>query len=323
MDKNKAVISIDLGGTKIAGCIIEPEGILSAKKVIPIDKREGKEVGSRIRTLIQTLSGSVDTNTHQLTAIGVAVPGIYYKKKGMVWAPNIPGWESYPLREELQSAAGPHIPVFIDSDRACYILGETWKGVARGCTNAVFLAVGTGIGAGILIDGNVLRGSNDIAGATGWLALNQPWLPEYNVCGCFEYHASGAGILKNTKIKLEKENAVLQSAPEKSLKELNTRDVFTAYEEKDPVAVEVLSNAVVYWGQAVANFVSLFDPEMIIFGGGVFGPAKRFLKDIRLEAEKWAQPISMKQVRLEVSGLGDEAGLYGAGFLAIKHLDKS
>ncbi len=87
----------------------------------------------------------------------------------------------------------------IDNDRACYILGETWKGSATGCKHAIFLSVGTGIGAGILVDGKVLRGANDIAGSIGWMALTDPFLQEYVKYGCFEYHASGPGITRITK----------------------------------------------------------------------------------------------------------------------------
>src|SRR5678815_4753324 len=114
-------------------------------------------------------------------------------KTGKVWAPNIPDWGDYPLLEEVENVSG-EIPVTIDSDRACYILGELWQGNARGCTDAIYLSVGTGIGAGILTDGKVLRGSHDIAGAIGWMALTRPFSEEYTDCGCFETYASGEGI---------------------------------------------------------------------------------------------------------------------------------
>ena len=102
-------------------------------------------------------------------------------------------WDDYPLRDELQRALGSPTAVVIDSDRAAYILGETWQGAARGARDAIFLAVGTGIGAGILVDGRVLRGHADIAGAIGWMALDRPYRERYAGCGCFEGHAFGTG----------------------------------------------------------------------------------------------------------------------------------
>src|ERR1035438_1715892 len=101
-------------------------------------------------------------------------------------------------------------------------------------------------------------------------------------------------------------------------KGLTARDVFSAYDRGDPVAKEVLVQAIECWGMTVANLVSLFNPEMIIFGGGVFGPAAQFLGDIYAEAQKWAHPISIKQVKLQASKLGGDAGLYGAGCLALQ-----
>jgi glucokinase len=99
---------------------------------------------------------------------------------------------------------------------------------------------------------------------------------------------------------------------------LSTKAVFDGYERGDELSIKVISNAIEYWGMAVANLVSLFNPEKIIFGGGVFGPGLKFLDLIFDEAKKWAQPISIRQVKLQGSLLGNDAGLYGAGLLALK-----
>jgi glucokinase len=255
----------------------------------------------------------------RVEAIGISVPGISFINKGTVWAPNIEGWENYPLLEEVKNVAGD-IPVFIDSDRACYILGEVWQGNAKGCKDAIFLAVGTGIGAGILINGNILRGSNDIAGCVGWMALNRPFIDFYKNCGCFEYHASGEGIGKAAR-KYLTEN--LENDGELAgtiIEEITSYDVFNAYKNGHPIAKKILGDCVEYWGMAVANLVSLFNPEKIILGGGVFGPALSLIPEILTEAEKWAQPVGIKQVKLEPSGLGGDAGVFGAGYLALKNI---
>jgi glucokinase len=245
------------------------------------------------------------------------VPGIYRADRGTVWAPNIPGWEDYPLRDELQTAIGPAIRVVVDSDRAAYILGETWLGAARGARDAIFLAVGTGIGAGILVDGRVLRGHGDIAGAIGWLALDRPYESRYAGCGCFEYHASGAGLTSVARDWLAAGRSDRSQLAQSTDGELSTARLFEAYDDDDTVARHVLDEAVQFWGMAAANLVSLFNPETIVFGGGVFGPATRFLDRIAAEAKRWAQPIAIQQVRFVASSLGGDAGLYGAARLAI------
>lgn len=99
---------------------------------------------------------------------------------------------------------------------------------------------------------------------------------------------------------------------------LSAKDIFDAYEMGDELSKKVIANAIECWGMAVANLVSLFNPEKIIFGGGVFGPALKFLDEIYIEAKKWAQPISIQQVQLQASALGSDAGLYGAGLLALR-----
>ena len=102
------------------------------------------------------------------------------RRAGRVWAPNIPGWDDYPLKAEIKAAVSDQaVKIAIDSDRSASILGEAWQGAARDCRNAIFLAVGTGIGAGIFVDGRVLHGAHGIAGAIGWMALDRPFRPEY------------------------------------------------------------------------------------------------------------------------------------------------
>lgn len=304
------VIALDLGGTKLAAAIFSDNGKMLHKSVVALNGRKGAQVCNLITDELEKLFSVACARKIKPRAIGVSVPGISYSKTGKVWAPNIPGWENFPLRREvIATLPDKKIPVTIDSDRACYILGEAWRGAARGCNNSIFLAVGTGIGAGILVDGKILRGANDIAGAIGWLALDRPYLAKYKSCGCFEHHASGEGLVKVAKAARRVEhNASYQ----------NARDVFNAYNAGDAIAKKVLSEAIEFWGMAVANLVSLFNPEKIIFGGGVFGPAKQFLPQIFVEAKKWAQPIAIRKVKLECSKLGGDAGLYGAGYLALK-----
>ncbi len=306
-----AVIGLDLGGTKLAGAVFTPRGRIVCNNLVPVAGLQGRAVGALIRHELALLLAAARAKHFKVIAIGVSVPGISCSKTGKVWAPNIPGWQDYPLRRELRAALrGQRIRVAIDSDRACYILGETWRGVAKGCRNAIFLAVGTGIGAGVLVDGQILRGAHDIAGAIGWMALDRPFRRKYVGCGCFEYHASGRGLAKVA--------AQLRARHSTPSLFTSARDVFAAYDRRDPVAREVIAQGVEFWGMAVANLVSLFNPEKIIFGGGVFGPGAKLLGDIYAEAKKWAQPISIKQVILQPSKLGGDAGLYGAGRLALR-----
>lgn len=314
-----AVIALDLGGTKLATAIFDTTGELRHRESVPLSGRRGADVGTLIIDRYEVarahLRGSGVMNP---AAVGVTVPGIYRAERGTVWAPNIPEWDDYPLRDQLAHTLGPETVVVIDSDRAAYVLGETWRGAARGARHAIALAIGTGIGAGIIVDGQVLRGAGDIAGAIGWLALDRPFRDQYVGCGCFEHHASGPGLAKVALEHIQDDVHYAGELRDVPASALTAEHVFAAAERGDPVALSVLEDAIAYWGMAAANLVSLFNPEVIVFGGGVFGPAVRFLDRIRAEATRWAQPISIHQVRFVASSLGSDAGLYGAGCMALR-----
>ena len=314
-----AVIALDLGGTKLAAALFSDNGAILTRETTHLKKLEGPGVGTLILQQAHSILQRAKEKNITVTALGICVPGIVHPKTGTAWAPNIPGWDDYPLLEELENGLADHdIKIRMDSDRACYILGEVWKGNAAGHSDVIFFSVGTGIGAGILANNEVLRGAHDIAGAIGWMALNKPFRDEYMSCGCFEHNASGEGLVKVARELLLNKEYAGSSLSKKDSGQLTAKDIFAAYESNDKLAVAVVEQAIEYWGMAVANLVSIFNPEKIIFGGGVFGPALKFLDDILNEAKRWGQPISMQYVKLEAASLGNDAGLYGAAYLALK-----
>lgn len=303
------LLGIDLGGTKLALATFNKEGNILAKNKVALEGRRGKEISELICGQVQKALQQARERGNDIQRIGISVPGISRQKEGTVWAPNLPEWENYPLLAEVKEVCGD-IPVIIDSDRSCYILGEHWQGNARGCNDAIFLAVGTGIGAGILANGQVLRGSSGVAGAVGWMTIQGP---DHG----FEHYASGEGIARMAGYFLKHNDSYTGELREKAA--VTSRDVFAAYWREDPLAAQVFDHCIIFWGIAIANLVSIFNPEKVILGGGVFGPALEFLPRIKAEAEKWGQPVSIHQYKLEGSALGDAAGVYGAAFLALKN----
>src|SRR5512141_802235 len=305
-----AFAGIDLGGTKLAAAAFGDDGEILHRESVQLAGRKGASVGKLVSELARKLA-----RAHACGATGVCVPGLYRSATGTVWAPNIPEWDDYPLLDELRQALSASHNVTIDSDRAAYILGETWRGAARGAKDAIFIAVGTGIGAGILAGGRIIRGTGDVAGAIGWLALDRPFASRFVQHGCFEDQASGPGLVRVARDLMAESvsyrGELLQG------EHLSPDRIFSAFEAGDPIAVKVLENAIELWGMAAANLVSLFNPEMIVFGGGIFGPASQFMDRIRSHAKRWAQPIAIEQVRFVASQLGSDAGLYGAGRLAM------
>lgn len=313
-----AAIAIDLESTRVTCAIIGTSGKVIQREELPLEKHQGAEVSLLIQKQIKKFFAAYANDPIQLKSIGISVPGISYSKTGTVWAPNIPGWENYPLLQDINALVkGKNIKVKIASNRTCCILGETWLGAAKECKNAIYLSVGNGIGAGILIDGRVIHGFNDAVGAVGWFAMDRPFHDEYKQRGFFEERASGKGVIKTARrILLESENytGVLKR---KDPTELTFDDIIKAYALKDSIAKKVFAEFTELWGMALANLVSLLNPEIIVLGGPVFGPANILIEDIKIEAQKWALPHNHTNVKFLCSKLGRDAGLYGAGQLVI------
>ena len=309
-------IGVDLGGTKVTAALFNINGEIARSRTALLEGREGEAVATLMAELVTELLKEYKISGREKKSIGICVPGIAYSRTGRVWCPNIPGWEEFPLRDFMAKAI-PGSLICTESDRTCYILGEVIAGCAKNCDTAVYMAVGTGIGLGILVDGVVLHGNSDIVGAIGWMALKPPYTHLYDKCGCYETHASGDGLATQTRkflMETPRYNGELREIePDK----ITSYHLFRAYEKGDEIAVRVMEQAIEMWGMAAANVVSLFNPQIVVFGGGVFGPATRFIERIYREACKWAQPISIKEAKFLPSSLPGLAGLYGAGAIAI------
>jgi len=310
---------VDVGGTKISSALFTNKGEMLAKSKVPIDKSGGERAADQVAAAIRELEHAAADEGGLLLAAGVSIPGIVYSESGRVWAPNIPGWDRFPLLERLEREDdSPDLPdVQLVSDRSAYVTGEAWRGAAAGATDAVFLAVGTGIGAGLLSGGRLILGQEDIAGAVGWFGLNPDFKPAYAAMGCFEAEASGNSVGRKARELLGAGRAsLIRELAGGRIDDITAKTVAEAARRKDPLALEVVADAVRYIGMGIANIVSLLNPQVVVLGGGLFQAADVFLEPVRVEFRKWAQPRAAETVRLELSALGEDAGLYGCGKLA-------
>jgi glucokinase len=215
-------------------------------------------------------------------------------------------------------------PLVLESDRSAYVAGEAWKGAAAGASEAVFLAVGSGIGAGIIAGGRIVRGHEDIAGAVGWFGLDPDFKPAYASMGCFEAEASGNSVARKARERLGSGRAsILLELAGGLVESVTAETVAEAARRDDALALEVVAEAVTYLGMGVANIVSLLNPEVVVLGGGLFQAADLFLEPVRREFKRWAQPLAARSVRIEISALGERAGLYGCGKLAWESVERA
>jgi glucokinase len=236
-------------------------------------------------------------------AIGVSVPGLA-RRDGTVWAPNIHGWTRAPVARRLRETTG--LPVIVESDRNASVIGETWLGAARGAADAICLVVGTGIGAGILSGGRLIRGAHELSGCAGWMVFDAP----QSTRGLTNLEQRAAGPAVGAA------GAVAMNRPG-----VTAHDVVTAARRRDPAARQVLLDAASLLGLAVANLISLFDPEVVVLGGGLGSSGEILLAPLRRTALRWAQPLAARQVRITASRLGGRAPLLGAVRLAFDLLN--
>jgi glucokinase len=294
-DDPRAALAIDLGGTKASFAVIGPDGGVRART-----KRASHEGGAAIGHDAIAASAAETVRAaglgwEEVRAAGVVVPGIYDPATGRAWAPNLWGPDEVALGAEL----GKHlpVPVVIDSDRSGYVLGEAWRGAARGATDVVFLAVGTGIGAGILSDGRLVRGSGGIAGAVGWFALDPRWREDYGRVGGFETEAAGPALARR-------------------MGAASAEDVAAAARRGDPAARKAVDETVEWLAMGVANLISALNPQVVVLGGGLMQASDLFLDPVRRAVRRWAQPKAVEQCRIEPTALGEDAALFGAARLA-------
>jgi glucokinase len=278
----------DLGGTKIAAARVDDTGRITHRLRASTPSAGGVAVVDAMAHLLRQLPGE------GACAVGVDVPGLAHPS-GVVWAPNIPGWTRMPLTALLSERM--QLPVVVDSDRNAFVTGETWQGSAKGCRHVVFLMIGTGIGAGIISDGRLIRGHGELSGCAGWMAVRDRFRRGYETVGCLEYHAAGPGIAR--------------AAGRLFGRAVTVPEVVKLARAGDARAKKVLAGAGHYLGLALANLVDVLNPRMIVIGGGVAAAGNLLLDPARRTLRQWAQPLAVAQVRITRSRLGDRAGVLG------------
>lgn len=294
-----AVVAIDLGGTKLTTAIVDATGEILYRKKVAAGRGDVRVCVEQLRDAVGHAISNRAVGQEQIRALGIIVPGIYFADTGNAWAPNLWGHEQVPLRTELERSLT--LPIVIDSDRAGYVLGEQWLGVARGLDDVVFLAVGTGIGAGIIAGRRLLRGAGDIAGAVGWFALNARQQQIYKQVGCWEAESAGPGLARR-------------------IGAASAEEVVAAARHGNELAKNAVQESARYLGLGIANIVSILNPQMVVLGGGLMQAADLFLSTVNQVMADCAQPIAAQQVRIEITSLGEDAGLLGAARLALGSL---
>jgi glucokinase len=314
-NKGKYVLAMDLGGTKLAGALVDRAGRIARRTTVSVAASTAMGPVRQIVEMARTLAGP--SLRGKVVVVGVAVPGLV-RRDGTVWAPNLTGWTKMPLAQRLRVEL--EVPVVVESDRNAAVIGETWQGQARGKNDVIVLMIGTGIGAGIVSGGRLLRGAHELSGCAGWMAVREEHGEEARRVGQLESLASGPGIARAAEKELERGVESLLSVIPAGIR--NAYEVAEAARRGDMVSVEVFLEAGRLLGYGVANLVSLFDPEVVVIGGGLAKASDVYLDALRKAMKERAQPIAGKKVRVVVSELGDDSNLFGVAKIAWEKVDR-
>ena len=309
------ILAADIGGTKTATAVISSTGEILQISKAPTDLSGPPALIDQITTMLQAAHMRAGVNIADVLGLGVGIPAVIdADHKVIVWAPNLPGWENFPLHDEL--AARLNLPVRIEYDGHTAVLGEWWLGAGQGYQNVVFVIVGTGIGGGMILDGRLYRGASQLAGAAGWFVLGTQRMSDKYARGLghWESLAAGPGIARLAAEKLRRSSkpSILRDQGLDSYDELTARIVFDAARQGDTLACDVVRHIGEILGVGIANIVSLMNPEVVIVGGGVGVQSDLLINRIRDVVLYNAQPISAKAVQIVPSQLGENAGLLGA-----------
>ncbi len=310
-------IGIDVGGTNVKIALVDENGKIIYSNSVPTYAQMGYEYTvNNIKQAIRDLMKETNTESKDIQGIGFDFPGQVDYKTGVVkLAPNIPGWVNVPIAQMIEDEF--HIPTRIDNDVRCAALGELKFGAGKGCENFVCITVGTGIGSGLVINGQLVRGAANAAGEIGHIKLQMHGGP---ICGCgdtgcLEAFASGPSIvamavdyLKSGKSAKFREMAGVDG-------EITPYIVAKAAEAGDPVAKRIYEIMGEYIGMGLVSVINLLNPEKVIIGGGVAESGDLLLAPIRKTIKERAMVIAGESVEIVPAQLGNSAGVIGASML--------
>ena len=311
----KPVLAVDIGGSKILTALFSPAGKMLTNVIHPTLPDEG--VSAVIERLCRNMDKFLEENSlksSQIVGIGIACAGGIDTGRGVVVtpSPNLPDWADVPLAKILHQRFG--IDVFIVNDASAAALGEHRYGAGKGVKNLVLFTLGTGIGGGIIVGGKLYLGAVGGAGELGHMTVeaNGPRCGCGNT-GCLEMLASGRAIERDAVSRIRQgAKSSLSEMMKGEMEKITAAQVGTAARNGDPLACDIIARAAYYLGIGMVNVVNIFNPEMVIIGGGMAELGDILLEPGRRMVAERAFSVSSRTVHIVTALLGNEAGVYGA-----------
>ena len=310
---DRQYIGVDIGGTSVKLGIVDEEGKVLSRREVEYQKAyENGGTHTVMETIADNIRKLADDNggTDLFSGIGVSAAGCINSVKGCVAknGGNVKGWAHTEVCRILHERFG--IPVTLANDANCAVLGELWTGAARGYTDVLGITVGTGIGGGVITGGRLLEGSHGFGGELGHFTTHAGG--ERCVCGqrgCYERYASTSALVRSA----------IEEDPELD----NGRKIFAAAESGEPHAVRVLDKWITEIAYGITGFVHVFDPQLILIGGGVSAQQKLLIEPLRDKVMSMVMPDFADGLEFKATALGNDAGMVGAVYYLLSKEERS
>lgn len=312
-------IGVDIGGTKVLSALVDSKGKMINKVQVPTEADKGEEViiSNTVNSIKQVIENS-EIKKSKVKRIGVGSPGPLDIKKGMIIENSNLSWSNVPIVKILEKIIG--IPVILENDANAAALGENLFGAGKDADNIIYITISTGIGGGIIIDRNIFHGGKGNAGEIGHMTL----VPDSNYqCGCgnygcFEAVASGTAIARRGKEVLTKnKNSLIVKYSNNKADLIDAPLIAKAARDGDREAIEIYQLTGRLLGVGIANIVNLFDPEIVVLGGGVMHSKDLFYSELNDSLKERALQYNLKNLEIKEAKLGKDTGVMGAVAVAM------
>lgn len=313
------IVGVDLGGTTTKLAFLNLEGEIKTKWEIPTDNsNEGLNITTNIANAIDEKLNELGISKENLLGIGMGAPGPVNYETGVILNVVNLGWQdNFPLKDRLEAETS--LPVMLENDANCAALGEMWNGAGKGAKDLVCVTLGTGVGGGVIANGNIVQGINGAAGEIGHIT-SIPYGGAPCNCGktgCLETIASATGIVRIAKEELAKDTTVTGELYKLMTQNgsITAKDVFDTARNGDETALKILDQVSFHLGFAIANIANTLNPEKIVLGGGVSKAGTVLLDSVKAFFDKFAFSSVRESTKITIATLGNDAGVTGAAWL--------
>ena len=296
----RLALAFDLGGTRLRAALVTAQGEIKNHEEVATDVAGGP---AAITVQMQALARQLGS-TGKINTVGIACPGPLDSSTGITLGiATLPGWTNFPLRQTIAEEFS--LPTILENDGISAAFGEWTSGAGQGCSNMVFVTISTGIGGGVIVDGNILHGARGMAGHVGHMMIAQ----QGPACGCggvgcFEALASGTALSARARAKGFASAAI-------AVEQARTGNA---------IALALVEEEATYLGYGFASLLHLYSPERLVIGGGVAQALDLMRNRIHQEIQRLAMP-AFRDVQILAAKLGDRSGIVGAARLAFQNLD--